>query len=73
MAGGRAGGPRRTSLLTPRNTTPGPPAARKLQQKRAQLLREAEEAEEAEASGLALDLDGEEQEEPAPWAGPATG
>uniref|UniRef100_A0A8C7B5Q2 Protein scribble homolog n=1 Tax=Neovison vison TaxID=452646 RepID=A0A8C7B5Q2_NEOVI len=47
--------------------------ARKLQQKRAQLLREAEEAEEAEASGLALDLDGEEQEEPAPWAGPATG
>uniref|UniRef100_A0A8C7B2G1 Protein scribble homolog n=1 Tax=Neovison vison TaxID=452646 RepID=A0A8C7B2G1_NEOVI len=39
--------------------------ARKLQQKRAQLLREAEEAEEAEASGLALDLDGEEQEEPA--------
>ncbi|XP_022357792.1 protein scribble homolog isoform X3 [Enhydra lutris kenyoni] len=39
--------------------------ARKLQQKRAQLLREAE------AGGLALDLDGEEPEEPAPWAGPA--
>ncbi|XP_022357791.1 protein scribble homolog isoform X2 [Enhydra lutris kenyoni] len=41
--------------------------ARKLQQKRAQLLREAE------AGGLALDLDGEEPEEPAPWAGPAAG
>ncbi|XP_044930032.1 protein scribble homolog isoform X3 [Mustela putorius furo] len=44
--------------------------ARKLQQKRAQLLREAEEAE---AGGLALDLDGEEQEEPATWASPAAG
>uniref|UniRef100_A0A8C7AXT8 Protein scribble homolog n=1 Tax=Neovison vison TaxID=452646 RepID=A0A8C7AXT8_NEOVI len=45
--------------------------ARKLQQKRAQLLREAEEAEEAEASGLALDLDGEEQEEPAGGSPPS--
>ncbi|XP_040482021.1 protein scribble homolog isoform X4 [Ursus maritimus] len=46
--------------------------ARKLQQKRAQLLREAED------SGLTLDLDGEapeeeEPEEPRPWAGPAVG
>uniref|UniRef100_A0A8C7AS45 Protein scribble homolog n=1 Tax=Neovison vison TaxID=452646 RepID=A0A8C7AS45_NEOVI len=46
--------------------------ARKLQQKRAQLLREAEEAEEAEASGLALDLDGEEQEEPAGGSPPSS-
>uniref|UniRef100_A0A452SKF7 Protein scribble homolog n=1 Tax=Ursus americanus TaxID=9643 RepID=A0A452SKF7_URSAM len=46
--------------------------ARKLQQKRAQLLWEAED------SGLTLDLDGEapeeeEPEEPRPWAGPAVG
>nr|XP_025727051.1 LOW QUALITY PROTEIN: protein scribble homolog [Callorhinus ursinus] len=46
--------------------------ARKLQQKRAQLMREAED------SGLTLDLDGEapeEEEQPAPpaWAGPAAG
>lgn len=46
--------------------------ARKLQQKRAQLMREAED------SGLTLDLDGEapeeeEQPEPPAWAGPAAG
>ncbi|CAD7694038.1 unnamed protein product [Nyctereutes procyonoides] len=44
--------------------------ARKLQQKRAQLMREAEDG------ALSLDLDGEapddeEPEEPPPWAGPA--
>lgn len=46
--------------------------ARKLQQKRAQLMREAEDG------ALSLDLDGEapddeEPEEPPPWAGPAAG
>jgi len=48
--------------------------ARKLQQKRTQLMREAED------SGLTLDLDGEapeeeeeEQPEPPAWAGPAPG
>ena len=55
-----------------RGLTYPPTPARKLQQKRAQLLREAED------SGLTLDLDGEapeeeEPEEPRPWAGPAVG
>lgn len=60
---GQAGG-------RPGLTLPTPTSARKLQQKRAQLMREAEDG------ALSLDLDGEapddeEPEEPPPWAGPA--